>query len=256
VSLRAARGRRGRARTTSSSPTSPAPSRVPRPRPRPRPRRGCGGPEAGRLRCVVLRRAGCGAQASPRSSSTPRRSPTFAARTRKWTWAPTCSSRCVALQTRPAQPAARTGGGPAAGARLTQGGWPQVLSRMAGLARRAPAGSYTAQVPRPLPGAVLARCAATCTAGTRRCLWAHLPPCGQGGRCAQKGRAAVIGRSFKSSYNLSLSRRPSRASCSPSARRPTALPRCEPPPLLPRTNRTSLVPPLVLSGHTASLTPY
>ena len=30
----------------------------------------------------------------------------------------------------------------------------------------------------------------------------------------------------------------------------------EPPPLFPRTNRTSLVPPLVLSGHAASLTPY
>jgi hypothetical protein len=29
-----------------------------------------------------------------------------------------------------------------------------------------------------------------------------------------------------------------------------------PPPPLPRTNRTSLVPPLVLSGHAASLTPY
>ena len=28
------------------------------------------------------------------------------------------------------------------------------------------------------------------------------------------------------------------------------------PPPLPRTNRTSLVPPLVLSGHAASLTPY
>jgi len=34
--------------------------------------------------------------------------------------------------------------------------------------------------------------------------------------------------------------------------------RCAPPapPSLPRTNRTSLVPPLVLSGHVASLTPY
>ena len=35
-----------------------------------------------------------------------------------------------------------------------------------------------------------------------------------------------------------------------------ALPPLLPPPPLPRTNRTSLVPPLVLSGHAASLTPY
>ena len=35
-----------------------------------------------------------------------------------------------------------------------------------------------------------------------------------------------------------------------------AKPRRCPPPPLPRTNRTSLVPPLVLSGHAASLTPY
>ena len=32
-------------------------------------------------------------------------------------------------------------------------------------------------------------------------------------------------------------------------------PACRPPPL-PRTNRTSLIPPPVLSGHAASLTPY
>ena len=31
---------------------------------------------------------------------------------------------------------------------------------------------------------------------------------------------------------------------------------CPPPPPFPRTNRTSLVPPLVLSRHAASLTPY
>ena len=36
----------------------------------------------------------------------------------------------------------------------------------------------------------------------------------------------------------------------------TEFPADVPPPLLPRTNRTSLVPPLVLSGHAASLTPY
>jgi len=36
-------------------------------------------------------------------------------------------------------------------------------------------------------------------------------------------------------------------------RRPPPAPRSAPPPPLPRTNRTSLVPPLVLSGHAASL---
>jgi len=81
------------------------------------------------------------------------------------------------------------------------------------------------QFPRPSPGAVLVRCAATCTAGTRRCLWAHLPPCAG-------GLAAVIGRSSKSSHNLSLSRRPSRAFCSPSARPRIARPRCVPLPRL------------------------
>ena len=39
-------------------------------------------------------------------------------------------------------------------------------------------------------------------------------------------------------------------------RRAPAPHRVSPPPPLPRTNRTSLVPPLVLSGHAASLTPY
>jgi len=46
------------------------------------------------------------------------------------------------------------------------------------------------------------------------------------------------------------------ACCFSSGRPPFPRPRVQAPPPLPRTNRTSLVPPLVLSGHAASLTPY